>query len=327
MNLPEVPTVFHQYTDLSEVEATRLSYAFGGKEHYTVEVKPPLNSSHSLLENFVRGVQEIQSKYLGLVNTSPVTSFEIRRVNNSLSFQFTAPTKRLERKIRSQLSAAIPDIGFDDGTNGLPVAEDVSVGGGMLTTGCSDALPLKTSYDSPPLNSLTASLHRHAMKNTSIVIQILFQPVAGKPLRRWLWRKSAYRKSRFLRKEKEKLWGTVSPTKREKQQADSVERKAAETRFKTSIRIVVVGAGEYTGSRVKEISGAFNVFENPDTGQYFDTITVTPIRQSQIYSFCNAVADRKYAGWSNSFHTTSGELAALVSIPDRQQDNITPADP
>lgn len=296
---------------------------------YTVEVRPPRNQSlPASLEGFVRGIQELQTRWFGLKNASPVITLEIRRTtSDSLRFQFSVPTKRLERKLRAQLPNEIPDVDFDDGVTGLPVTEEDSIGGGLLTVGRRDWYPLQTEFQSPPINSLTGALHRHAMQRTTIIVQILFQPVIGQPLRSWWRTRRTYQHIGFLRKEKEKLWGSRSPTPREKKQADAIEAKAGTTRWKTSIRFLIIGAEEYTASRVKELAGAFNVYENPATGQYLNAVTVRSIRTAPIYRFCRAAANREFAGWSRAFHASTPELAALVSLPDRAQDNLNNSHP
>jgi hypothetical protein len=165
------------------------------------------------------------------------------------------------------------------------------------------------------------------MQNTRVVVQLLFTPIVGQPVRNWWWKTWAYKRRNYLKKEKEKLWGNRTPTKREKTQAREIDRKAGTGRFKTAIRFLFSGSGEYTASRVKELAGAFNVYENADTDQYLNAVTVRSLRRSQILRFAQAVADRQYRGWSRSFRTTPDELAALVSIPDRNQQNIRTAQP
>lgn len=317
--------VLPDHVELSENQAEQLQYC--GTPGHTVEIKPPRKHSQDTLPQFIRAIQELQTKWLGLKNVSPITSFEIRRNTEGLTIQFTASTKRLERKIRTQLTNHIPDIRFDTGASGLPVIEGSTVGGGFLTAGQKDHYPLKTEFDQPPTNAVAAALHRHSMQNTKIIIQILFQPAIGKPVRNWWWTRRAYQRIGFLRKEKEKLWGSRPPTPREKHQADAIEDKAGNNRFHTAIRFAVINAGEYTKSRVKELSGAFNVYENPETGQYFNTTTVQPLRENRIIDFANSIADRRLNNWSQPFQASTEELAALVSIPNHQQENIQYAEP
>jgi hypothetical protein len=296
---------------------------------YTVEVQPPKNKDiPATLPRFTQGITEIQTKWLKTQNVSPTIAFEIRRaVPDKVQFQYTLPTKRLERKLRTHLSTEIPGVKFQPGTNGLPVTTEDTVGGGFLTTGRMDCFPLHTQFQEPPINSVAASLHRHAMQDTKIIIQILFQPVAGKPLQRWYWKRRAYQRRNYLKKEKEKLWGSRSPTKREKKQSQKVEAKAGSNRYHTTIRFAIIGADEYTPSRIKELAGGFNVYEDLETGQYLDIVTISPLFEDRIIDFCRAVADRRFQGWSQSFQTSVQELAALVSLPNQTQQNIENAQP
>lgn len=313
------------HTEINQPQAEKLQYS--AKPGYTVEIRPPRNHSEDTLPRFIRAIQELQTRWLGLKNSSPITSYEILRTAQGLKFQFTVPTKRLERKIRSQLTNALPDIKFSEGTSGLPVKPETTVGGGLLTTGQLDHYPLQTEFKEPPTNSITKTLHRHSMRGTKVVIQILFQPAIGKPLLNRYWTRRGYQRVGFLRKEKERLWGSRPATPREKRQADAIENKAGNNRFHTSIRFAVIGAGEHTKSRVKEISGAFNTYENPDTGQYFNTTTVQPLRENRIVDFANSIADRQFDGWTSTFQTTVEELAALTAVPSTQQENIQYASP
>ena len=197
----------------------------------------------------------------------------------------------------------------------------------MLSIGRPAWYPLETDFDRPPINSVTAALHRHAMRDTRFVIQILFQPNGGRPLRRWWWRRRGYQQRNYLKKEKEKLWGTITPTNRERAQARAIDDKIGNARFHTSIRYAIIGAGDHTPSRVKEIAGSFNVFESPVTGQYLNANTVRSLRQKRIIGFANAIANREFGRWSHRFHTSEAELAGLVSLPDRNQHNIKRAEP
>lgn len=319
--------LFHYTTTPSEEEAEQLQYC--STPNHVVEVRPPKREKiPAVPEEFIKGITELQSKWFGLKNTSPITAFEIRRTTpDKIRFQFSTSTKRLERKLRTHLSNQISGVQFEDGVNGVPVTTEDTVGGGLLTTGRKDWYPLQTEFDEPATNAIASALHRHAMRDTKFLIQILFQPVIGKPLRRWYWRRRGYQRIGYLRKEKEKLWGSRSATPREKRQADAIEDKAGTNRFHTSIRFLVIGAGDYTQSRVKEVSGGFNIYENPDTGQYLNTKTVKSLRESQILDFANSVADRRFRGWSRSFQTSVPELAALVSLPNTQQENIQTSEP
>ncbi|NLV13225.1 hypothetical protein [Haloarcula argentinensis] len=319
--------LFHYTTKPSEEQVEQLQNP--EKRFHSIEVRPPKHEKiPAVPEEFIKAITELQSKWFGLKNTSPVAAFEIRRnTPDKIRFQFSTSNIRLERKLRTHLTNQMPGIQFEDGERGIPVTQEDTVGGGLLTTGRKDWYPLQNEFKEPPNNSITSALHRHAMRDTKFLIQILFQPVIGKPLRRWYWRRRAYQRIGYLRKEKEKLWGSRNATPREKRQADAIEDKAGTNRFHTSIRFLVIGAEEHTRSRVKELSGGFNTFENPDTGQYLNTKTVKAIRESQIIDFAQAVADRRFKGWSRSFQTSVPELAALVSLPSIQQENIQNAQP
>jgi hypothetical protein len=299
------------------------------KTVYPVEVKPPGGTDlPGTVEDFVHRVLEGQTGLLGIKNTSPVVAYEIQRPrSNRLRIQYCVPTKRLERKIRTYLSTEIPGVGFERGATALPLAPGDSIGGGMLTTGRKDRHPFRTEFDSPPINGLAASLHRHTMRDSKFVVQILFRSVAGQPVRE-TWRKHRdYQKAGSLRKEKQELIGSRPATSRERKQADAVERKIGGRRVEVSVRFAVIGAGRYTPSRVKEIAGAFNIFGNPETGQYLDIHTVRGIRRKPFLGLYRAVRDREFGGYSHSFQATVDELSGLVSVPDIDQENIQNARP
>ncbi|MFC5133505.1 MULTISPECIES: hypothetical protein [Haloferacaceae] len=312
------------FTSAVELDEDQARYLRAGSGGQAVEVHPPRAQSISAtLNQFTKTIYEPQTKWFGVKNTSPVAAFEIRRtVPDQVSMQFIVPTKRLERKVRTQLENEVPGVGFSDGTLQLPISEGCTVGGGLLEPGCRDWYPLETGFNSPPNNSVLSALHRHAMQNSQFVIQILFQPVVGRPVRSWWWTRRAYQRIGYLRKEKEKLWGSRSATPREKQQANAVEAKAGSPRFNVSIRFLIVNGGEYTRSRVKELSGAFNVFENPETGQYLNATTVQTLRKRSLLRFVDAVGQRDFQGWGRRFQATTEELASLISIPDIDQQNI-----
>lgn len=319
--------LYHDKITVNEEQVPQLSHSNG--TWYNVQAKPPKNEElPATLKGFTAGIRELQTKWLKLRNVSPTIAFEIRRhTPEKLEFQFSTPTKRLERKVRTQLSNEIPTIEFDDGVEGLPVAEGSTVGGGFLTSGRRDWYPFRQDFDNPPVNSLVSTFHRHAMQNTQFVVQVLFQPVVGERIQRWLWKNQAYKQIHYLKKEKEKLWGSRSPTRREKRQADAIEAKAGNSRFHTSIRFVVVNADEYTKSRIKEVAGAYNTYENPETGQYLDTVTVETLRKQSLIDFLQSVADRRYGGWGRRFQASLNELAAFVSLPSIKRENIQYAQP
>lgn len=311
----------HTTARLDEEQAQRLRSNTG--TGYTVQVLPSTDSLPATLDTFVANIKEIQTKWMKLRNTSPIAAYEIRRhTPDTVTFQYAVPTRRLERKVRSHLATEVPNVRFDDGVSGLPVTENDDVGGGILSMGRPDCYPLRTEFDNPPVNSLAAALHRHAMQDTRFVIQILFQPNAGRPLRRWWWRRRGYQRRNHLKKEKEKLWGSVNPTHRERNQARAIDDKVGNARFHTSIRYAIIGAEDHTPSRVKEIAGAFNVFESPVTGQFLNANTVRSIRQERILGFATSIANREFGSWSRRFYTSEAELAGLVSLPDTDQKNI-----
>jgi len=325
MNLRD--RLYHDQITLTEEQAESLTYSTG--TWYNIEAKPPKNENlPATLDSFARGIRELQTKWLKLKNTSPTIAFEIRRhTPDKITFQFSTPTKRLERKVRTQLSNQVPGIEFSEGVSGLPVGENSTAGGGFLTSGRRDWYPFRQDFNDPPVNSLVSTFHRHAMQNTSFVVQILFKPVVGERIQRWLWKKQAYNQINYLKKEKEKLWGSRSPTKREKHQADAIEAKAGNSRFHVSIRFAVINADEYTKSRIKELAGSYNTYENPETGQYLDTVTVETLREKRILDFLQSVADRRYGGWGRKFQASLDELAAFVSLPSINRENIRFAQP
>ncbi len=315
------------HVTLNEEEAECLHHPT--KSWYSIEAHPPRNKeTPSTIPHFISGVLEIQNKWLGLKNTSPTISYEIRRTqDNKLHFQYSVPSKRLERKARTQLADEIPGIKFKDGANGLPVQQNETLGGGLLYLGENDWHTFKTEHDTPPINAVTALLHRHSMQNTDFVIQILFKPIADKTLRNWWWRKKAVKQRNYLKKEKQKIWGSTQPTRREKQQAHNINQKIGNARYWTSIRFLIINGKEYTPSRVKELAGGFNRLENPETNQYFNTVTFQPFLKNRLLNYAKTVRDREFGGWSRKFRATQAELASLVTLPDSNQSNITHSTP
>lgn len=318
--------IFKPFVQLTEEQAATLKS--GSPDLYPVKVHPPENGVPNQITRTVRGILEFQSKWFGIRNASPRAAFEIHRgVPGKINLQFLLPTKRLERKLRTQLKSEIPGVKFSKGTSQIPVTENEFVGGGQLTTGRRDWYPLRTDgFNAPPQNSVVSLLHRHAMRDTKIVIQLLFQPVTGKPVRNWWWRHRAYQRLGYLRKEKEKLWNSRPPTPRERRQADNIEDKAGVPRFYVSIRFLIIGAEEYTPSRVKELAGGYNIYENLDSGQYLDAVTIRGIRKAPILHHAKTVAKRQFNG-SHRFQVSIPELAALVSLPEPNQENIQTAKP
>jgi hypothetical protein len=310
------------YTEVDEGQVADL--AAPSKQFYAVEVQPPVTGDiPATVEGFVRGMLEIQTRLL-VKNTSPTVVYEIQRPRRDrLWLQFCVPTKRLGRKVRAHLSNEVPGIGFTEGVTRLPVMPGDSIGGGILTTGRKDRFPLRTEFDSsPPINGLISTLHRDSMRDTRYVVQILFKPVAGEPVREWLRKRRSHKTMDFLRKDQEKLRGSRSATPRERKQADLVERKMDQRRFWVSIRFAVIGAGESTASRVKEIAGSFNAYESLDSRQYIDTVTIRGLRQKRFLEFYRALGSRTFGGYSLRFQASIEELAGLVSIPDIDQENI-----
>lgn len=165
------------------------------------------------------------------------------------------------------------------------------------------------------------------MQNTKFVIQILFQPIAAKTLRNWWWRRQAVHQRNYLKKEKQGIWGTTQPTRREKRQAHSIDEKLGNARYWTTIRFLIINAKDYTSSRIKELAGGFNRFENPETNQYFNTVTFQPFLSKRLLDYAETVRNREFGGWSRKFRATQNELASLVSLPDRKQSNISNSTP
>lgn len=309
------------YVTLDESTAQHLAQP--ADAFYPVEVHPPATTDLPVtLERFVKGITEYQTKLFSIKNTSPTVAYEFHRVTPSrLRIQFTVPTARLERKLRTHLSEQIPEVGFEEGTSTLPVAGGDTVGVGVLTPRRSDVYPLQTDFETPPVNSVVAALHRHAMRDTRIVVQLVFKPVAGNPIEKRLWHRAATRESRTLRSDKVGLlpWTDREATQHERTQARRIDAKAGSPRFYAAIRFLVIGAGEYTASRVKEIAGGFNIFADSETGQSFTTKTVRSFRDAPLLNAVQTVRDRSL---DRAFQLSTQELAALVSLPDRDQENV-----
>lgn len=314
-------------------EDTALSLSTGPADWYTIQVNPPVDqdSVPVTVTRFVREILELQSSWLGLRNSSPLSAFEIRRPRpDQAQIQFAVPTKRLERKVRLHLTESIPGIRFQTGVSGLPVSEGDTVGGGLLTVGREDMFPLSSEFERPPTNNVVAPLHRDAFPSERVVIQILFQPVAGRPLRRWLWTRKAYKRIGYLKKEKHAVspWVNRPATKAEKRQADTVEDKARNPRFNVAIRILLVGTQEdHVRSRVKEIGGAFNVYESSVTNQYLNTHTIKSVFPRRILKFAESVSHRRLDGWTLPFQAGIREVAGLVAVPTIEQRNVRRASP
>lgn len=320
-------TLLAETSELDAAEADHLSSP--APDLYAVEARPPAhNDIPATLDRFVASIKEPQTKWLKLKNTSPVIAYEIIRPNpDTLRFQYVVPSKRLERKIRTQLTEEVTGVELADGDTRLPVQEGDDVGGGFLTTGRPSWHPITTEYNKPPTNNIATSLHQHITPSTRYLIQIIYRPNIGRSLKRWYWNKRAYQHRNYLKKEKEKLWGSVKPDSREKTQARQIDHKAGQLRYTTSIRILLTNPGDYAKSRLKEVAAGFNTFENSDSGQYFNLETVRAIRPSRIQGLANAIHQRRLGTWTRSFQTTDEELAALLALPEPVQDNITPSKP
>jgi hypothetical protein len=314
--------------ELNEEQTNRLQTP--ETDWYTVEAR--LSRDQDLPaapELFIQGIQEKRTKWLGLRNTSPVIAFEVRRNSpDKLRFQYSVPTKRLERKLRNHLSDTTPRVELSEsGVDGLPVNAEDTIGGGTVTMGRTDWYPLETEFDAPPINALVGSLHHEAMKDSIFVVQVLLRPVAGKPVRRWWYRKSAYRQISYLRSEKELLIGRRKPTSKEKKQARKIDDKVTSTLFEAAIRAVVIGAGDHTPSRLHEVLGGYNQYESRESGQSLNGSVETAFRETSLVRFYRSVADRRFPEKHRRFRVSTPELAALVSLPDRSQENIRYARP
>jgi len=319
--------LLHTTTTLDEQTAGKLQH--NPPCHRFIAVQPPADQSlPATLDRFIRGITETQTTWLGLRNTSPIVVFEIvRPAPGTIRLRYGVPTRRLERKVRLHLTERLPEATFEETDGGLPVAEDVAVGGGHLEPSRRDDYPFRTDHDRPPLNHIVGTLHRHAMQDTRFVIQLLFKPVADEPLREWWRRNRAYRRVTYLRKNKEGLLSSRQPTPQERQQADAVEQKVGATRYTAAVRVLVVGAGDHTPSRVKEVAGAFNAFDHPTTGQGFRFTVVDSLRARRVQGFAEAVHRRDLSGYALPFQVSAPELAGMVALPDRDQQNITTAQP
>lgn len=317
--------IFQNHIEVDEDQAMALRVARSGL--YPVQIHPPEQGVPNRIERTVRGVLEFQAKWFGIRNASPRAAFEIHRTTpDTVTLQYVVPTKRLERKLRTQLKSEVPGVKFSEGTTKVPVSEGDTLGGGLLSAGREDWYPLRTEFDTPPQNSVLSLLHRHSMTDTQIAIQILFQPIIGRPIRNWWWIRRAYKRIGYLRKDKEKLWGNRPPTPREKTQADRIEQKAGSPRFHVSIRFLVIGAGEFTPSRVKELAGGFNIYEDLDTGQYLNASTVRGIRDTPFFHYAKSVVQRRF-NRTPCFQASLQELSGLVSLPEPHQHNIKQANP
>lgn len=327
--MPQTNLLTHYYTKIDKEDVEQLSQP--SSRHNIVEVRPPLDRDvPSTLDWFVKNILEIQSKWLGIKNTSPTTTFEITRLEpQCLKFQFCTETKRLERKIQKHLSDEIPGIKFQTGNDKLSIKSDVSIGGGLLTLGRSDFFPLETKFQRSPMDSIAASLHPHAIPQSKFIIQVLFRPIAGRSLKRLRWIRRAHKHISYLKKTKPDIhpWHNIEPEKREKRQASSIKEKADKTRYKASIRILILNSGKHVKSHLKEIAGGFNIYESDLTGQYLDLVTIKTLFQNKILNFAEAVRKRSFQNYTVPFYLTPKELAGLVALPNNRHENISYAEP
>lgn len=319
-----IKPIYKSHTELSEEQASQLRNP--DTDWNTIEIRVPKHTDlPASPASLIDGIREMRTKWLKLRNTSPPVAFEIRRDNTGqLKFQYSVPTKRLERKLRNHLADATPDVEIlNSGVDGLPVSDGDSFGGATFELSRRDWHPLDTDHDTPPTNPVIGALHEQAMQDTKFVVQILFRSVAGKPIRRWWYRHSAHSQIDRLRSEKEQLIGRRKPTKTEKQQGRLIDGKINKPLFEAEIRIAVIGAGEHTANRVHELSGAFNRYSHSESGQGLTASVAESIRPSPLVWFGEAIANRRFQEGHRRFRVSAEELAGLVALPDRIQNNIT----
>lgn len=288
-----------------------------------VVVRPPRTGDiPSKLSYTVDAVFDLSTSWFGLVNTSPIVSYElVRNQPETLKIQFTLPNDRLERAIRTHLPLDTPQAKMTDGSAALPVEAGDVIGGGYLSLGRRDWYPQRTEFNEPAINSVVASLHRHILRGTKFVVQVIWKPsIVGRPFRRYWWRKKGYRRVGFLRREKHRVTYQREATPRERRQADAIEDKLGSRRYRVAIRFLVIGS-EHVMGRVKELSQAFSTFENQETGQFFDTTTVKSWRRRHIVRFAEIVWQRQF-GRSSTFQLSRSELSSLVGVPSLDQANI-----
>lgn len=313
---------------LSEVQADSLAER-SRTEWHVIELQPPrTESAPATIAPVMSALRELKTCWLGLRNDSPTIAVELSRPSpDRLRYQIAVPSNRLERKLRTHLTGQIPGIGFTAGTTGLPVMEGDTVGGAFLAPGRDDWYPLDTDQERPVLNAVVGALHPHAMPQTRVVIQVLLRPWAGHPVHQWWYKRRAYKQLGYLKKEKEGLWGGRSATKREAKQANRIEAKSSQPLWWASIRLVVIGAGDQTLSRVRELASAFTPLEDPLTNQYLAAEPVTPLRENRLIGFTETVAARQFGRWHRRFRLTDAEVGTLCAVPDRDQENLQRAAP
>jgi hypothetical protein len=311
----------------SEEQAQQLQHT--NKNWYNIEVRPPRETPPARLDSVVKGTTEAGTKWFGLRNTSPVVAYEIRRHRpGQIRFQYSTPSARLDRKLRNHLMDAAPTAEIQDSsTNGLPVFENETVGVGQAKLLRRDWNPVKTDFDAPPVNKLVGSLHRNAMQDTKFIVQLLFQLVAGHPIRQRWNRREAFNRGRKLRKKKQLLIGERTATPLEKKQAKLLEEKAAGPLYNVRLRVVAIGADEYTGSRLRELAGCFNQYSHSESRQKLGVKPFKSIRSAPTFRLLKAVRDRELSDLDAGFQASAEEVGALASLPDRSQSNIVEARP
>ncbi|MFC4359279.1 hypothetical protein ACFO0N_15135 [Halobium salinum] len=311
----------------SEEQAQQLQHS--NKGWYSIQVRPPRETPPARLDSVIRGATEASTKWFGLRNASPVIAYEIRRHRpGQLQFQFSTPSVRLDRKLRNHLTDAASTTEIQESsTNGLPVFEDETIGVGQAELLRRDWNPLETDFDSPPVNKLVGSLHQNAMQDTKFVVQLLFQPVAGHPVRRRWSRREAFNRGRKLRNKKQLLVGERTATPLEKKRAKLLEEKAAGPLYNVRLRVVAIGAGEYTGSRIRELAGCFNQYNHSESRQKLGVKRFKSVRSVSIFRLLKAVRDRQLSDLDAGFRASVEEVGALASLPDRSQSNIVEARP
>lgn len=293
-----------------------------------VAVQPPRGSVPATITPILQTLHTKRSGWFGVRNQSPTVVFELYRTSpEQVTVQFAVPTTRLERTLRTQLARHIDGISFTDGVSGLPVSEGITVGGALGTLRRQDWYPLQTRFDQSPMDTVVTALHRHAMRDTRMVLQVLAQPVAGHPVREWWWNRRAGKERTYLRKEKEHLWGNRRATTRERDKAKQLDAKRSGTHWRCSIRLLAIGAGEHTTSRVGEVGSTFAVYENAETSQALHAVPVRALREKRLRGFVRAVGQRRFGQWSRRFRATHGELGGLMAVPSSDHEHITTASP
>ena len=318
--------VANEYTTVTDQQSSRL--ARPGEDGNVVEIHPPRNNTvPGTIPDVVRGIREFATDWSGLRNRSGIIAFELRRSRpDQLRFQYRTPSNRVDRQLRSHMLEAVPGVSFaETGTSGLPISTNTSVGGALVTTQKEDYYPLRTGFDSPPLNAVVGLLHPEAMQRTTVIVQILCQPLAGRNPMQQLHRRLSQKQIDYLRSDTERVWGTSTPTRRDRQQAEQIASKTGQPLWRCSIRVLVIGADEYTQARVREVTTGFNRFENAAAGQQLVAKPVRHLRRSHIYRFATAVADRRFGQYGRPFTAATDEVGALLAVPDRDQRNITVA--